>query len=740
MGSEIKGMTIPELESWFLSALEQTPINLHEIPNWLGALVDRGELSKADEWVDLLCDALIRQQNGLGLLDVLQWQAAYHAGDPKFKGKCAAGCESFFKDGPQSALIKHAGFAVPQVAASEALRRLAKLLQLKPGVPCNDKTWGFGIVQRVDEFYGKIIVDFKKKAAHQMTLAYAAETLDLPSADHVLMRHHRDPEGTARWIESAPAEVVKCMLASYGPLLVDQVKNVLVAEQLLAEVNWKKFWDDARKQLKNDSTVEIPIRRADPLRLVANRMAFDDGWFDALKAMRDPALIYRQAELLAAELEARTETEAHGAIMCERLAFSIKAVRGTNVMLLGQFLMLTEGALGRLPCPAEVRAFLDGEKKIGLDSLFVRTTFRACLEDLPARDRGRLLQFLTLKNAADTAQMALDVFPQLSAVALDPVVRYLLDTERVPDLLEAIHTVLRQRMPPPELLSWMADHLEFVHGEGLADLVEMALRILDLFDAPPANASVKIQKQLRSQFEDRTWLRKVLEAIDSRRREMLLVRIRSARNWNDNNRQAAIVMVTRLYPELDWVRTGVENRRKEEAPPRVTSWRSFSDRVAQLKKLVEATLPANSRDIAHARSYGDLRENFEYQTAKDQQRMLLQRKQELESDLEQVKGTDFSGLSNARPGMGTCVVITRANGQQESYCILGEWDRDESLGIISNRSKLAEAFMDHVAGDDVTIPSVAGDERCRIESAGGLPDEVKAWIMGSPSQPESGPS
>jgi len=736
MGIDMKGMTIPELDAWFLNALAQTPVNLQEIPDRLVALVSQGEVAKADEWVDLLCEALAQQQNGLGMLSVLQWQAAYHSGDSKFKGKCVTLCEKVLKDGPQSALVKHAGFSMPQVSAAEALKRLAKLLQLKPGVSCNDKTWGFGIVQRVDEFYGKIIVDFKKKAAHQMTLAYAAETLDLPPDDHVLMRYHRDPAGTARWIESAPAEVVKCMLASYGPLLADQIKNVLVAEQLLAEGSWKKFWDDARKQLKNDSTVEIPARRADPLRLVANRMAFDDEWFEALKIMRDPALIYKQAESLAAELETRTESMPHGAIMCERLAFSIKAVRGTNVMLLGQFLMLTEGPLSRLPCPAEVRTVLDGERKIGLDSLFVRATFRTCLEDLPVRDRGRLLQFLTTKNAADTAQMALDAFPQLSAVALDPVVRYLLDTERVPDLLQTIHTVLRQRMPPPELLSWMADHLAFVHDEGLADLAEMALRILDLFDAPSANASLKIQKQLRTQFEDRTWLRNVLEAIDSRRREMLLVRIRSARNWNDTNRQAAIVMVTRLYPELDWVRTGVENRRQEEVPPRVTSWRSFSDRVAQLKKLVEVTLPANSRDIAQARSYGDLRENFEYQSAKDQQRMLLQRKQELESDLEQVKGTDFVSFSNARAGMGTSVVIKRSNGHQDRYCILGEWDRDEGLGIISNRSKLAEALMDHTAGDDVNIPSAAGDEPCRIESVGGLPDEVKAWIMGSPSQAE----
>jgi transcription elongation GreA/GreB family factor len=77
------------------------------------------------------------------------------------------------------------------------------------------------------------------------------------------------------------------------------------------------------------------------------------------------------------------------------------------------------------------------------------------------------------------------------------------------------------------------------------------------------------------------------------------------------------------------------------------------------KKLVEVDLPKNSHDIAVARSYGDLRENFEYQAAKDLQRQLLQRQAEMQIELKTVKGTDFADAPCNKVGSGTTVVLRR---------------------------------------------------------------------------------
>ena len=64
------------------------------------------------------------------------------------------------------------------------------------------------------------------------------------------------------------------------------------------------------------------------------------------------------------------------------------------------------------------------------------------------------------------------------------------------------------------------------------------------------------------------------------------------------------------------------------------------------------------KDIAHARSYGDLRENFEYKAAKDMQSVLARRRTDMEKELDLAQGTDFSGVDTSSAAIGTVVVLS----------------------------------------------------------------------------------
>ena len=149
------------------------------------------------------------------------------------------------------------------------------------------------------------------------------------------------------------------------------------------------------------------------------------------------------------------------------------------------------------------------------------------------------------------------------------------------------------------------------------------------------------------------------------------------------------------------------------------------------------TIPENSREIATARSYGDLRENFEYQAAKDRQRQLMQRQKELEQDLKEVQGTDFAEQSAAdRVGPGTCARLAGPDGCEHRVCILGEWDRDEALGIVACGSALAKALEGARSGDTVETPGGFDSAQaeggahipCRVLSVENPPPEVHEWI------------
>ena len=184
------------------------------------------------------------------------------------------------------------------------------------------------------------------------------------------------------------------------------------------------------------------------------------------------------------------------------------------------------------------------------------------------------------------------------------------------------------------------------------------------------------------------------------------------------------------FPELEQVAAKEGRKSEGKKLGRFTSWRTYRERQEQLRGLLEVSIPENSKEIGVARSYGDLRENFEYQAARDQQALLMRRKAEFERDLTVVRGSDFDGVAEDVAGMGTGVLFARADGTQQHYWILGEWDGDETLGIISNRSELAKRLTGARAGDAVVLPDDNPETPSKILGVTGLDAAVRQWMAG----------
>src|SRR5437899_6807154 len=85
--------------------------------------------------------------------------------------------------------------------------------------------------------------------------------------------------------------------------------------------------------------------------------------------------------------------------------------------------------------------------------------------------------------------------------------------------------------------------------------------------------------------------------------------------------------------------TGVEAQ--EKAAQLIVSWSSLEKRKGEYEDLVKVKIPENSKEIALARSYGDLSENFEFKAAKQMQSVLMRRKAELDQMLHNARGTSL---------------------------------------------------------------------------------------------------
>src|SRR5207302_3841198 len=112
--------------------------------------------------------------------------------------------------------------------------------------------------------------------------------------------------------------------------------------------------------------------------------------------------------------------------------------------------------------------------------------------------------------------------------------------------------------------------------------------------------------------------------------------------------------------------------------------------------------PANSKEIAIARSYGDLRGNHEYKAAKEMQKLLMKQKSELETQLVRARGTDFANAKTDIVSIGTIVRTTDLESNRlEQFTILGAWDSDPEKGVVSYLSPMAQGLLNHKVGDQV---------------------------------------
>ena len=77
-------------------------------------------------------------------------------------------------------------------------------------------------------------------------------------------------------------------------------------------------------------------------------------------------------------------------------------------------------------------------------------------------------------------------------------------------------------------------------------------------------------------------------------------------------------------------------------PPNAASARALRERKAQLDRLLSDELPRNRREIQEAKEFGDLSENFEYESARNKERQLLARLETLQREIREAAEFDFS--------------------------------------------------------------------------------------------------
>ena len=157
----------------------------------------------------------------------------------------------------------------------------------------------------------------------------------------------------------------------------------------------------------------------------------------------------------------------------------------------------------------------------------------------------------------------------------------------------------------------------------------------------------------------------------------------------------------RRAPLLEAIRLRFPNLRRQEESPLYTTADNLETKRGELKALLEEEIPANRKAIEEARELGDLRENFEYKSAR-QSRVLSARATELARQIERASTLDPTTIDTDEIRVGTRVVL-ESGGEERTITILGPWESDPDAGVISFESELAVNLLGNKVGDEVDV-------------------------------------
>lgn len=583
-------------------------------------------------------------------------------------------------------------------------RQVDALVQLTTSGFCMHRSWGFGRIKTVDTVFARFTIDFPNKPGHAMDLAFAAESLKPISKDHILARKAADSESLRQMAALHHLDLIKVVLTSYGGrATVDQIQSALVPD-IIAD-DWKKWWETARREMKKDGHFVVPVKKTDPVIYQAQETSLKQRSLSEFRAAK--GLKARVA--VVAEILKSADDLADKAAVASEIITALNSEIATYART--QPAVALEGIFAR----EDLRAMA------GLAAVEGETTdaqiwgqdqkFGALMEALPAAKHRRALESFKTANPEhwhDSVRGALNV---VSAKLCKEFATLLTQHGKLEELKDALARLVSQHTASSELLLWLGKE----RSDTFADILgpEVFRAMLSAMERDQFNE--KRSNRLREfMLSDHELISDLTASADIEVIKDVTRTLQFSPVIDDMDKRSLLARIVKRHPSVQSLISGEQTKQDTSL---VVSWESLERRKNEYTELVQKKIPANSKEIAIARSYGDLSENHEYKAAKEMQKVLMRRKEELETQLERARGTDFSNPRTDVVSIGTVVQCQDLNANKaETFTVLGAWDFDADKGIISYLTPIGQALLNRKVGDEVEAEVGGAKHRHRIEN------------------------
>ena len=595
------------------------------------------------------------------------------------------------------------------------------LSELVNGGFCTHRSWGFGKITRVDTLLAKITIDFQSKPNHVMDLSFAAKILNPLSADHILARKASDLSGLKRMGALDHLQLIKLVLMSYGGQAnVSQIQEALVPDVI--DADWKKWWADAKKEMKVDGHFQLPVKKSEPLIYHAQELSAHD---QLMSNLRDSKGL--KAQLAAANeiFKGIGDIDNKNEVLSEIIDVLNLAIK--NHINIKPSLSL-EGILFRdfIRIDSEL---LPSDDELTASSVFNKTKdLAAVIEGLSAAKQKLALDAFCLSNSETWVDIYLELLNSSGLRLVGELANMLIDAGHFDRFKDHLEQLISKHEANTDLMLWLGKN----RSDSFADILgpEVFRAMMAAIEQDRFNEK-KTSKLNDFIMADQDLVTDLIGSADVEVVEDLVRAVQATICFDDLDKRSIFGRIVKAYPSIQSMISGDKSK---EDNLLIVSWDSLERRKNEYEALVKKKIPANSKEIAIARSYGDLKENHEFKAAKEMQKVLMARKGELEIDLTRARGTDFSDASVDKVSVGNKLGVTNLDsGKDEVFILLGAWDGDPEKFILSYLTPLGQAFLGKKPGEESEFEVDNNIRKYRVNT-------IERYTVAGPTvdHPESG--
>ncbi|MDQ8196902.1 GreA/GreB family elongation factor [Pelagicoccus enzymogenes] len=586
----------------------------------------------------------------------------------------------------------------------------AKLEAMQPGNYCIHQSWGFGQIKDYDAPENKLIIDFEGKEGHRMDPGFCVNTMQVLLPDHVLVQKELEPAAVEELIAKEPAQLIVNLLKQYPNNAASTAEIESVLARVIGPIKYKKWWTATKKLLAKDPRISVPARKTGMYVLRDEPVTLEEELIEDYNSTQSAKRRVAIAEALLDTVGDKLEEHRDQlGLILHTLA---TAVRESNQLTSAEKL---KGAwirndIARL-LEIDVETFEPSVVQIlsdidGLDQL---------IDELPTNSQGRALKAIKASHPADWKEICFSLLKNSSGKFTTDSVNFLVENGFADEIKETfVRWQTEQNLKEPVLLWIVKNRGSKKYSDLVHDMIQPRLlnSIFFAIDYEALQSSTSRRIPLADILsDDKELIPDLLATADAETARDLANNLLLNQGFEELTKKSLLARFIKLFPG---VQSLLESDETQESQGLMVSKESYERAVAEFDEIVTKKIPENSQAIAEARELGDLKENSEYKMAKQDQQVLMSRRNLLEADIKRAQITDFTSATTETVGIGNIVTLKDADGNEVTYTLLGAWDGDPDNMIISYLTPLGKSMLGKRIGDEITVTVDSNESKLTI--------------------------